>query len=59
LIDANPRFGGGYPTTHLAGLDFLKAIVAMARGYAPVLPATPRQIAVSKGISLHVSEYPA
>ena len=27
LIDVNPRFGGGYPFTHVAGLNYLKALV--------------------------------
>jgi carbamoyl-phosphate synthase large subunit len=28
----NPRFGGGYPMSHLAGADFPKLIVRMLRG---------------------------
>lgn len=52
-IDFNPRFGGGYPATHLAGFDFLAAIIAMARGRDVRLPARPRRIVVMKGISLH------
>lgn len=27
IIDLNPRFGGGYPATHLAGLNLLKLVV--------------------------------
>lgn len=29
ILDLNPRFGGGYPFTHLAGVDFTKLILRM------------------------------
>lgn len=32
IIEFNPRFGGGYPVSHLAGADFPGKIVRMARG---------------------------
>lgn len=57
-IDFNPRLGGGYPATHLAGFDYLKAILDMARGVPPVLPAAPRQVTVMKGLSLHWCDTP-
>jgi len=57
-IDFNPRFGGGYPATHLAGLNFLAAIVDMVRGRPPQFPARPRPITVMKGISLHWCDTP-
>jgi carbamoyl-phosphate synthase large subunit len=55
-IDFNPRFGGGYPATHLAGFNYLKALLDMVRGEKPSLPARPLPITVMKGISLHWCE---
>ena len=57
-IDFNPRFGGGYPATHLAGYDYLAALVALAGDHSPRFPAAPRPITVMKGISLHWCETP-
>lgn len=54
-LDFNPRFGGGYPATHLAGMNFLSAILDMVSGKAPQLPRESRRIVVMKGISLHVA----
>lgn len=35
VIDMNPRFGGGYPFSHLAGADIPAAYVAWAEGKPP------------------------
>lgn len=35
LVEMNPRFGGGYPFSHVAGIDLPAAFVAWARGEAP------------------------
>ena len=32
LLEINPRFGGGYPCSHIAGADFCKKIIAMRNG---------------------------
>jgi carbamoyl-phosphate synthase large subunit len=32
LLEINPRFGGGYPCSHIAGADFCKKITAMRNG---------------------------
>lgn len=55
-IDFNPRFGGGYPATHVAGFNYLKALLDMVRGETPSLPARPLLVTVMKGISLHWCE---
>jgi carbamoyl-phosphate synthase large subunit len=55
-IDFNPRFGGGYPTTHLAGLNYLKAILDMADGRQVSEFAPPKPLTLMKGISLHTFE---
>jgi len=53
IIDMNPRFGGGYPFTHQAGVNLPKAIVAWLTGEKPsnTFEMTPNIISV-KGISL-------
>lgn len=52
-IDFNPRFGGGYPVTHLSGMNYLKAAVDLCLGNQIILPKVPNKIFVSKGISVH------
>lgn len=37
LLEINPRFGGGYPCSHLAGAAFPKKILALRRG-EPICP---------------------
>lgn len=37
VIDINPRFGGGYPFSHLAGARIPHAYVAWANGFSPQL----------------------
>ena len=32
FIDLNPRFGGGYPTTHEANVNLLELIIQLAQG---------------------------
>jgi carbamoyl-phosphate synthase large subunit len=52
-IDFNPRFGGGYPATHLAGFNYLKAILDMVQMRPYSLPNHPKAVTVMKGISLY------
>lgn len=55
-IDFNPRFGGGYPATHLAGFNYLKAIFDLVLGKSVLLPSKAKEIVVMKGISLQWCE---
>lgn len=32
IIDMNPRFGGGYPATHIAGINLLELLIRMNEG---------------------------
>lgn len=34
ILELNPRFGGGYPLSHLAGADFPRLVLSMIRGEA-------------------------
>ena len=52
-IDFNPRFGGGYPITHLSGMNYIKTIIDLYLGRKISLPKIPDKIFVSKGISVH------
>ena len=54
-IDFNPRIGGGYPATHLSGLDYLNAIICMLLEKPIDFPDNQKLITVIKGISLHIT----
>jgi carbamoyl-phosphate synthase large subunit len=32
IIDINPRFGGGYPATHMAGVNFIELAIKLSQG---------------------------
>lgn len=34
IIDLNPRFGGGYPATHMAGIDFIELALKLSANEA-------------------------
>ena len=55
-LDFNPRFGGGYPASHLAGMNFLEAIIDMKNNSPVNLPKKPSLITLMKGISLYSME---
>lgn len=37
LLEINPRFGGGYPCSHMAGADFCNKVIALRKG-GPLTP---------------------
>lgn len=55
-IDFNPRFGGGYPATHLAGFNYLRILLNLVQNQPFTIPDYPKRITVMKGISLHWCE---
>ena len=56
FIDFNPRFGGGYPFTHQAGVNYLAYILDLISGEIPDEIRPPRRMIGSKGIRLFHSE---
>lgn len=46
-LELNPRFGGGYPFSHMAGADLPAALIAWARGQG----ADPDWLKVQPGVS--------
>ena len=54
IIDLNPRFGGGYAFTHLAGLNYLKSIIYSLAGKKYNLPKKPKFIKAAKTINIKI-----
>ncbi len=56
FIDFNPRFGGGYPFTHLSGCNYLKAIIEIYMGKKPIIPEYGKNIIGMKSVSVNYYE---
>ena len=53
FIDFNPRFGGGYPFTHISGYNYLKTLLDIIIGNPIKFPNKMDEIIFMKGISIH------
>ena len=53
FIDFNPRFGGGYPFTHMAGCNYLKALLDLHLGSQVQIQKTPDEITGMKGLCVY------
>ncbi|MHC4926748.1 MAG: ATP-grasp domain-containing protein [Planctomycetota bacterium] len=60
LLEINPRFGGGYPCSHLAGADFCNKIIAMRNGQTlqPDLDSCPQGICMLKQDEIICPDWP-
>jgi carbamoyl-phosphate synthase large subunit len=57
FIDFNPRFGGGYPLTHVSGYNYLQALLDMVMNRPVNFPTDRKKLVLLKGISVqHFSE---
>ena len=54
IIDINPRFGGGYPFTHLSGQNYIEFIIKNFSNKSRYFKLGKRNLGFySKGISIH------
>lgn len=60
LLEINPRFGGGYPCSHLAGADFCKQIIALRNGepLTPDIGACPDGVCMLKQDEIIQPDWP-
>jgi carbamoyl-phosphate synthase large subunit len=58
ILDINPRFGGGYPFTHKAGVNLPACIISWLKNEPanPSLLQMRNNVTTVKGLSLHSME---
>ena len=56
IIDLNPRFGGGYPCTHMSGKNYIDFLIRELKGLKnKKFPMVSKKIFLMKGISIHTT----
>jgi len=52
LVDVNPRFGGGYPFTHISGLNYLEALIKNYKNKKMFIKKNPKYLIGMKGLEI-------
>ena len=57
IIDVNPRFGGGYPFTHVSGLNYISYIISLLNNKKPKIKNyNDYELFMNKGISVYAQK---
>ena len=56
IIDFNPRFGGGYPFTHLSGKNYIYKILSLLINKKYKIKKNPNLITAMKSLNLNIKK---